>query len=72
LSGVDIVNDGEFGKTMRASVDYGAWWSYIYERMEGYRTMSASTLAELLGHARFSCGWSQAGRSALSCCGSVN
>lgn len=28
-AGIDIVNDGEFGKAMRASVDIGAWWSYV-------------------------------------------
>ena len=25
--GVDIVNDGEYGKAMRSSMDFGAWWS---------------------------------------------
>lgn len=35
-AGVDIVNDGEFGKAMRRAVDYGAWWSYIYDRLAGF------------------------------------
>jgi 5-methyltetrahydropteroyltriglutamate--homocysteine methyltransferase len=35
-SGIDIVNDGEFGKAMRRSVDFGAWWSYIYDRIAGF------------------------------------
>ena len=35
-AGIDVVNDGEYGKAMRAPVDYGAWWSYIYARMEGF------------------------------------
>jgi 5-methyltetrahydropteroyltriglutamate--homocysteine methyltransferase len=35
-AGVDVVNDGEFGKATRAAVDYGAWWSYIYERLAGF------------------------------------
>jgi 5-methyltetrahydropteroyltriglutamate--homocysteine methyltransferase len=35
-AGVDIVNDGEFGKAMRAAVDYGAWWSYVYDRLAGF------------------------------------
>ncbi len=34
--GIDIVNDGEFGKAMRRSVDYGAWWSYVYDRLAGF------------------------------------
>jgi 5-methyltetrahydropteroyltriglutamate--homocysteine methyltransferase len=34
--GVDIVNDGEFGKAMRRSTDFGAWWSYVYDRLSGF------------------------------------
>jgi 5-methyltetrahydropteroyltriglutamate--homocysteine methyltransferase len=37
-SGVDVVNDGEFGKAMRRRDDLGAWWSYIYERIAGFET----------------------------------
>jgi 5-methyltetrahydropteroyltriglutamate--homocysteine methyltransferase len=35
-SGIDVLNDGEFGKAMRSSVDYGAWWSYVYDRLSGF------------------------------------
>jgi 5-methyltetrahydropteroyltriglutamate--homocysteine methyltransferase len=35
-SGIDVVNDGEFGKAMRRAVDYGAWWSYVYDRLAGF------------------------------------
>jgi 5-methyltetrahydropteroyltriglutamate--homocysteine methyltransferase len=35
-AGIDVVNDGEFGKPTRGAVDYGAWWSYIYDRISGY------------------------------------
>lgn len=35
-SGIDVVNDGEFGKAMRRSMDFGAWWSYVYDRLAGY------------------------------------
>ena len=35
-SGIDIVNDGEFGKAMRSATDFGAWWSYVYPRLAGY------------------------------------
>jgi len=35
-SGIDVVNDGEFGKAMRSSMDFGAWWSYVYPRLAGY------------------------------------
>ena len=34
--GIDIINDGEYGKAMRAAVDYGAWWSYVYDRLAGF------------------------------------
>lgn len=40
--GIDIVNDGEFGKATRSSVDYGAWQSYAYERLSGWEPGSAS------------------------------
>jgi 5-methyltetrahydropteroyltriglutamate--homocysteine methyltransferase len=35
-AGVDIVNDGEFGKPMSNEVDYGAWAFYVYERLSGF------------------------------------
>jgi 5-methyltetrahydropteroyltriglutamate--homocysteine methyltransferase len=35
-AGIDVVNDGEFGKAMRRAVDYGAWWSYVYDRLAGF------------------------------------
>jgi 5-methyltetrahydropteroyltriglutamate--homocysteine methyltransferase len=33
--GIDVVNDGEYGHTMTSAVDYGAWWSYIFNRLSG-------------------------------------
>ena len=33
--GVDIPNDGEFGKPMRAISDRSAWGNYIFERVFG-------------------------------------
>jgi 5-methyltetrahydropteroyltriglutamate--homocysteine methyltransferase len=33
--GIDLPNDGEYGHAMGQKVDYGAWWSYIYERLDG-------------------------------------
>ena len=35
-AGIDIVNDGEFGKPMSDEVDYGAWAFYIYQRLSGF------------------------------------
>jgi 5-methyltetrahydropteroyltriglutamate--homocysteine methyltransferase len=34
--GIDIPDDGEFGKPMAANYDYGAWWNYSFARMEGF------------------------------------
>src|SRR5438552_7938127 len=33
--GVDIQNDGEFGKSVTHRVHYGAWWSYAFQRWGG-------------------------------------
>src|SRR5919202_535939 len=41
--GVDVVNDGEYGKAMRARADYGAWLSYVSERLTGWEDVSPST-----------------------------
>jgi len=35
-AGVDVVNDGEFGKAMSQETDYGAWAFYMYERLSGF------------------------------------
>src|SRR6202034_3747083 len=34
-AGIDIVNDGEFGKPVSDEGDYGAWSSYIHQRISG-------------------------------------
>src|SRR5699024_10464184 len=33
--GVTVQGDGEVGKAMSQGVDYGAWWSYIFKRVDG-------------------------------------
>jgi 5-methyltetrahydropteroyltriglutamate--homocysteine methyltransferase len=35
LLGVDVPGDGEFGKSMGHSVNFGAWMSYAYHRLGG-------------------------------------
>ncbi|HXY99415.1 MAG TPA: cobalamin-independent methionine synthase II family protein [Stellaceae bacterium] len=35
--GIDIVNDGEYGKAMGMRVSYGAWWSYSFQRLGGLK-----------------------------------
>jgi 5-methyltetrahydropteroyltriglutamate--homocysteine methyltransferase len=34
--GIDIPDDGEFGKPMAANYDYGVWWNYAFARMTGF------------------------------------
>src|SRR5262249_56270905 len=34
--GIDIPDDGEFGKPVAGSYDYGAWWNYAFTRMSGF------------------------------------
>ena len=34
-TGITLVGDGEFGKAMTGAVDYGAWWSYSFQRVGG-------------------------------------
>ncbi|WP_432493108.1 cobalamin-independent methionine synthase II family protein [Kineococcus gypseus] len=33
--GITLVGDGEYGKAMTSAVDYGAWWSYSFQRVAG-------------------------------------
>jgi 5-methyltetrahydropteroyltriglutamate--homocysteine methyltransferase len=34
-TGITIPNDGEYGKAMSSPVDYGAWWTYSFQRTAG-------------------------------------
>jgi 5-methyltetrahydropteroyltriglutamate--homocysteine methyltransferase len=33
--GIDLPGDGEFGKSMGSRINYGAWWSYSFQRLGG-------------------------------------
>jgi len=33
--GIDVPGDGEYGKSMGQRIDYGAWMSYCYHRLDG-------------------------------------
>lgn len=44
-AGVDIPNDGEFGKPMRSSSDLAAWGVYIFGRLAGFGPAPASAVA---------------------------
>jgi 5-methyltetrahydropteroyltriglutamate--homocysteine methyltransferase len=47
--GVDIINDGEFGKATRGPIDYGAWQSYAWGRLSGWAPGEARGLPALTG-----------------------
>ena len=36
-AGIDIANDGEYGKAMGSRINYGAWWSYSFQRLGGLK-----------------------------------
>ncbi len=42
-AGIDVVNDGEFGKPVTDEVDYGAWATYIYQRLSGFELRDLPT-----------------------------
>jgi 5-methyltetrahydropteroyltriglutamate--homocysteine methyltransferase len=44
-AGIDIPNDGEFGKPMRSASDLAAWGTYIYGRLSGFGASPAGAAA---------------------------
>lgn len=42
-AGIDIVNDGEYGKIMSSRIDYGAWTVYAYGRISGWEPAPPGT-----------------------------
>ena len=47
--GIDVINDGEFGKTTSGSIDYGAWSSYAWGRLSGWEPGEPGRLPALAG-----------------------
>jgi 5-methyltetrahydropteroyltriglutamate--homocysteine methyltransferase len=45
-AGIAVVNDGEYGKAMRARRDYGAWLVYVMERLTGYEAAAGENAGE--------------------------
>ena len=40
--GIDVPGDGEFGKAMGHKINYGAWWSYSFQRLGGLELTEGS------------------------------
>jgi 5-methyltetrahydropteroyltriglutamate--homocysteine methyltransferase len=47
--GIDVVNDGEYGKTTSGAIDYGAWSSYAWGRLSGWEPGPPGRLPALAG-----------------------
>lgn len=45
-AGITLVGDGEFGKAMSNAVDYGAWWSYSFQRVAGLSLTEVNAFTE--------------------------
>ena len=48
-AGIDIPGDGEYGKAMGHRVNYGAWWSYSFQRLGGLE-LTGPGLYEMPAH----------------------
>ena len=44
--GITVVGDGEYGKAMTSAVDYGAWWSYSFQRVSGLTVTGADIFSQ--------------------------
>ena len=40
--GIDLPNDGEYGHAMGEPVNYGAWWTYVFQRLGGLELADVS------------------------------
>ena len=47
--GIDVINDGEFGKASFGVIDYGAWSSYAWARLSGWELGEPRRLPALAG-----------------------
>ena len=45
-TGIDLVNDGEFGHSMGQRYDYGSWWTYVFQRLANVELTDVS-IAEI-------------------------
>jgi 5-methyltetrahydropteroyltriglutamate--homocysteine methyltransferase len=43
-TGIDLVNDGEYGHSMGHRYDFGSWWTYVFQRLGGLELVDMSQL----------------------------
>ncbi len=48
-TGIDLVNDGEFGHSMGERYDYGTWWTYVFPRLAGLELTELSIAGDTAG-----------------------
>jgi 5-methyltetrahydropteroyltriglutamate--homocysteine methyltransferase len=49
-TGIDLVNDGEYGHSMSFRYEFGPWWTYVFERLGGLEMVAPSQLKPPDGH----------------------
>ncbi len=45
-TGIDLVNDGEYGHIMGQRYDYGSWWTYVFQRLTNVE-LTDTSIAEI-------------------------
>jgi 5-methyltetrahydropteroyltriglutamate--homocysteine methyltransferase len=45
-TGIELVNDGEFGHSMGQRYDYGSWWTYVFQRLSNVE-LTPLTISEI-------------------------
>src|ERR1700744_330301 len=45
-TGIDLVNDGEFGHSMGQRYDFGSWWTYVFQRLTNVE-LTDQSIAEI-------------------------
>lgn len=55
----DLVNDGEYGHSMGDRYDCGAWWTYLFPRLEGLELVEVGSFDFRRGQPQ--AGWVGAG-----------
>jgi 5-methyltetrahydropteroyltriglutamate--homocysteine methyltransferase len=45
-TGIDLVNDGEYGHSMGQRYDYGSWWTYVFQRLNSIE-LTPMTITEI-------------------------
>jgi 5-methyltetrahydropteroyltriglutamate--homocysteine methyltransferase len=43
-TGIDLVNDGEYGHSMGHRYDFGSWWTYVFQRLGGLELVNTGLM----------------------------